>query len=211
MPPKKSRLEVGFINGEPDRAFFDEAHRILLEPYRDEADDPVAIADRRRLMEFIALAIEYLRGLGAGDRLVDKLMVYYAALRDLDRGVQSPIFMARNLSHAAPLSSEIWRLRAMLAVAMDYLMRAGERSEDAARIVARRLGVKLLLSGNAGDEAYKSVKKWRGNLRRGEVPDEMAQMVWKASREELAGIDGPQGFRVEATRLMKRARDELVR
>jgi hypothetical protein len=77
--------------------------------------------------------------------------------------------------------------------------------------VARRLRVELLLSGNAGDETYKSVKKWRGNLRRGEVPDEMAQMVWKASREELAGIDGPQGFRVEATRLMKRARDELVR
>ena len=29
-PPKKTRLEIGFLNGEPEKAFFDEAHRILL-------------------------------------------------------------------------------------------------------------------------------------------------------------------------------------
>ena len=211
MPPKKSRLEVGFINGDPEKAFFDEAHRILLEPYRDEAVDSAAISDRRRLMEFIALTLTYLKMMGANDALANKLMVYYAALRDLSDGVTHSVLEAKNLANRSPLSSEIWRLRAMLAVAMDYLMRAGERSDAAARIVARRRGVELLLSGNASDAPHKSVKKWRDTLRRGEVTSEMAQMVWSASRENLAGIDGPQEFRAEAERLMNLARGELVR
>jgi hypothetical protein len=71
--------------------------------------------------------------LGAGDRFTDKLTVCYAALRDLDRGV---ILKARG-TREPPLSSEIWRLRAVLAVALDYLMRARESLEDAATTVAR--------------------------------------------------------------------------
>jgi len=206
MPPKKSRLKVGFINGEPEKAFFDEAHRILLEP--NQSTNPAAISDRRRLMEFIALTITYLRGMGAGNRLTNKLMVYYAALRDLDLGVTSPILMKHKLSHAAPLSSEIWRLRAILAIALDYLVRAGEPLSDAARTVARTQGIKRLLSEQASD-AKASVKKWRGALSRGAGSD-IARIAWKASRKELAGIDGPQGFRDEAARLMALARDELA-
>jgi hypothetical protein len=207
-PPKKSRLEIGFLDGEPEKAFFDEAHRILLGPYRSA--DPVAIADRRRLMEFIALTLTYLKMMGAGDRLTDKLMVYYAALRDLDLGVTSPILMARGVSHAPPLSSEIWRLRAILAIALDYLVRANEPLEAAARKVARTPGIKRLLSEQARDPK-KSVIKWRGSLRRGTVTNDAARRAWMASREKLASIDGPQGFRDEAARLIAVVRDELVR
>lgn len=102
MPPEKTRLEIGFLNGEPEKAFFDEAHRILLEQTRPAG--PAGTADRHRLMEFLALTITFLRGLGAGDQLANKLMVYYAALRDLDLGVTSPILMKRDLSHGAPLA-----------------------------------------------------------------------------------------------------------
>jgi hypothetical protein len=207
-PPQKSRLEMGFLSGEPEKAFFDEAHRILLGPFRSA--DPMAVADRRRLMEFIALTLTYLKMMGAGDRFTDKLMVYYAALRDLDLGVTSPILMARGLSHAAPLSSEIWRLRAILAVALDYLVRAGEPLEDAARKVARTPGIKRLLSGQARD-AKASVKKWRGSLHRGALTNDAARMAWMASREKLASIDGPKGFKDEAARLIAVVRDDLVR
>ena len=208
MPSGKAQLEIGFLNGKPEKAFFDEAHRILLEQARPA--DPAGIADRHRLMEFLALTITYLRGLGAGDQLANKLMVYYAALRDLDCGVTSPILTRRNLSHGAPLSSEIWRLRALLAIALDYLTRAGEPLADAAREVARTRGIEHLLSGQAND-AKASVKKWRGELRRGEVTSDIAQIAWKESREQLASIDGAQGFRKEAVRLMALVRSELVR
>jgi hypothetical protein len=204
--PKKTRLEIGFLNGEPEKAFFDEAHRILLGPYRSA--DPAAIADRRRLMEFIALTLTYLKKMGAGDQFSDKVMLYYAALRDLDLGVTSPIFRARGLSHSAPLSSEIWRLRAILAIALDYLVLAKEPLPDAARLVARTPGIKRLLSEQSRD-AKASVEKWRGSLRRGEVTNDAARLAWQASREKVASIDGPQGFRDEAARLIAVVRDEL--
>jgi hypothetical protein len=205
-PPKKSRLEIGFLNGEPEKAFFDEAHRILLGPYRSA--DAAAIADRRRLMEFIALTLTYLKMMGAGDRFTNKLMVYYVALRDLDLGVTSPILRARGLSHAAPLSSEIWRLRAILAIALDYLVLAKEPLEEAAGTVARTPGIKRLLSRQARDPKA-SVKKWRGWLYGGKVKNGAAQIAWQASREKVASIDGPQGFRDEAKRLMAFVGDEL--
>ena len=217
MKPPKTRLEIGFLNGEPEKAFFDEVHRILLGPYRSA--DPPAIADRRRLMEFIALTLTYLKKMGAGDRFTDKLTACYAALRDLDRGVTHPILKARG-TRKPPLSSEIWRLRAVLAVALDYLMRAGESLEDAATTVARTPGIGRLLSGRAlsaearkraqKSDARRSVIRWRNTLRRGKKTSEIARLVWEASRETLTTIRGPKEFRKEAAKLIGRARRELV-
>jgi hypothetical protein len=76
------------------------------------------------------------------------------------------------------------------------------------RTVARTPGIKRLLSKQAiSPEA--SVKKWRGSLNRGEVTNEVARLAWKTSREKFASIDGPQGFRDEAARLIAIVRDEL--
>ena len=46
---------------------------------------------------------------------------------------------------------------------------------------------------------------------RDEVASDLAKMTWKASREQLASIDGPREFRKEAARLMAHVRSELVR
>ena len=202
-----TRLEIGFQNGEPEKAFFEEAHRIVLEQVRSE---PISIAERRRLMEFLALSIAYLRGLGAGDALANKLTSYYAALRDLDDGVIAPMLLGRDLPHNPPLRSEIWRQRAILAVALDYLTRAGETLPDAAYIVSRTRGIRHLLSEQAKD-AKASAKKWRGGLMRGETSSDIARSVWRESREQLATIDGAAGFRKEADRLIALVGSELVR
>jgi hypothetical protein len=189
------------------KAYFDRAHQILLGPYPGTSTDP-AVIDRHRLVGFLDLTTTLLRGIGAGEDLFNKLMTYSAALRDLDRGVTSPILRARGLSHGAPLSSEMWRLRAILAIALDLLVRAGEPLEDAARKVARTPGIKRLLSEQASD-AKESVKRWRGTLHRGKGTNEMARMVWRAYREEVARVDRPQELRDEAARLIAVARDEL--
>jgi hypothetical protein len=107
------------------KAYFDKTHQILLGPYPGKSADPHVI-DRHRLIGFLELTGTLLRGLGAGEDLVNKLMTFSAASRDLDRGKQSPIFMAHKLSNSPPDSSAIWRLRTMLAIATDYLKRAGE-------------------------------------------------------------------------------------
>jgi hypothetical protein len=201
------------------KAYFDRAHQILLGPYPGTSTDP-AVIDRHRFIGFLELTVTLLRGIGAGEDLFNKLMAFSAALRDLDLGVTHPVLKAKD-GRKPPLSSEIWRLRAMLAVALDYLERAKEHRtlEDAARRVARTPGIERLLSGRAKSadarkkaqksDASTSVIKWRNTLRRGKGANATARRVWQASREELANIDGPQGFRKEAARLLGKARREL--
>ena len=212
------------------KAYFDWAHIILLEPYPDTFanGDPLSAADRgvidrHRWITFHELTVTLLRNIGAGDRLFNKLMTFSAVLRDLDRGITSPI-IAPPPDVIPPLGSEKWRWRAMFAVALDYLWRAGDGLEDAAKKLARDIpGVTRLLSGSAKAgaitsvkaitkerSAHTSIKKWRDTLRRDEVPDETARLVWKTSRENLAGIDGKEGFRTEANRLIERLRRELA-
>ena len=58
-------------------------------------------------------------------------------------------------------------------------------------------------------DAYTSVIRWRNTFRRGEKTNKYARMTWEASRETLANIDGPQGLRKEAARLLEMARREL--
>jgi hypothetical protein len=213
MGLKTSRLEAGFIEGEPEKAFLEEAQRILSDP-RPPSADSSAVADRKRLMEFIALATDYLRRIGGSERLFHKLMTYYGGLRDLDFGVTAPFLKCQKVHNAPPQSSEIWRLRATLAVALDYLVRAGEPVDDAARTVGRTKGIERLLSGRAKvvteTNAASSVKKWRGDLMRGSVKSDMAQRVWRASREELALLRKAQGFKDDAKRLIAQVRNELV-
>jgi hypothetical protein len=201
------------------KAYFDSAHQMVLDPFPSGSADP-AVIDRHRFIGFLELTVTLLRRIGAGEDLFNKLMTFSAALRDLELGVTHPILKAKDV-RKPPLSSEIWRLRAILAVALDYLERAKKYRtlEDAARRVARTRGIERLLSGRAKSadarkkaqksDAYTSVIKWRHTLRRGKKTNQIARMVWDASRETLSNIDGPQGFRQEAERLLGTARREL--
>ena len=201
------------------KAYFDRAHQILLGPYPGTSTDP-AVIDRHRFIGFLELTVTLLRGIGAGEDLFNKLMAFSAALRDLDLGVTHPILKAKD-GRKPPLSSETWYLRTILAIALDYLVRAKaeKRLEDAARRVARTPGIECLLSGRARSadarmraqksDARTSVIRWRNTLRRSEKTNRYARMAWDASRETLADIDGPKGLRKEAARLLGIARREL--
>ena len=219
LDPSSEEDEGGQIFRQILKAYFDRAHEIVLEPNPGTPADPAAI-DRHRFIAFLELTITLLRGIGAGWDLFNKLMTFSTALRDLDLGVTHPILKAKD-GRKPPLSSETWYLRTILAIALDYLVRAKaeKRLEDAARRVARTPGIEFLLSGRAKSadarkrsqksDAYTSVIKWRDTLRRGKETNQIARMVWKASRENLANIDGPQGFRKEAEQLLGMARREL--
>jgi hypothetical protein len=212
MPPQKTRPEAGSAG---DKTFLDYLLQILLEPYGGE--NP-AIDDRQRLVDILALNSEYIRrsGADANYEARDKISLFSVALLDLDDGVTHPMFKA-NYTRKPPLESGKWRLRAILAIALDYLMRA--REPDAARRVARTPGIECLLSGRARSadarmraqksDARTSVIRWRNTLRRSEKTNRYARMAWDASRETLADIDGPKGLRKEAARLLGIARREL--
>jgi hypothetical protein len=206
-PPSNDEDEVRRAVMKKAVRFRDEARRILLQPHAS------AGAERHDgLMEFIACTSKYLEEMGAGREVIDKLAVYYVALDDLDDGVVRPILRKKD-TQKPPMGSEIWRLRGMCAVALEYLVAAKEPVVDAAKTVARIPGIEKLLSGRAistaaqmnaqKTDAYTSVIKWRTVARSGKKMDETLRMVWGARKT------GPQEFRKEATRLIEKIRREL--
>ena len=123
--------------------FCDEVRRILLKPHETWE------AERHDgLMEFIACASQYLEAMGEGREVIDKLQGYYGALDDLDDGVVHPV-LRKKYTRKPSMGSGIWRLRAICAVALEYLVTAKELEVDAAKAVARIPGIEKLLSGRA--------------------------------------------------------------
>ena len=137
----KARSAIMKIVAETEK-FRDEARRILLKPHKNAA------AERRDgLMEFIACTRHFLKVMGAGRDQLDKIAEYHAVLDDIDRGVVGAMIDVNNRNPGD--TSQIHLLRGMAAVAMDYLMGAGEPRDDAARQVARIDGFDKLQSGRS--------------------------------------------------------------
>ena len=169
--------------------FAEEAYRIILKPYPDIENDSGPISERKRFMEFVALTREFLRLMSADEQLLQQIMVYYSALRDLSRGATHPILKPADLAHAPPLNSDVWRSRSTLAIALDYLVLAGISLREASKMVSKTHGIeKLLIKPTA--KAESSVRNWRTTLDNKTVGNDAAAERWKASREYLSSIAG---------------------
>jgi hypothetical protein len=168
--------------------FLEELQRIVIGPISAPKNEPEAITERRRFMEAIGLLTIFSKEMGASQELIYKLSAYYAALRDLGTGTTHPMLEAAVLPHSQPLSSDIWRSRATLAISLDYLVRSGLPLAAAVNMVAKTKGIEKLLSGSARNPTS-SLKNWRVTLDNESVTNEAAKERWKVSRETLALMD----------------------
>ncbi|QDM15180.1 hypothetical protein [Tardiphaga sp. vice278] len=166
------------------QVFFDEMHRIVLQPFAGIKDIPEAIGERKRFMEVMALLIVFLKKLGADRELTHKLSNYYASLRDLERGTTHPILLAKSLNHKPPLSSDVWRSRATLAIALDCLVAANVPLQGAVATVAKIPGIVKLLSSPTANVAS-SLKNWRNTLGEKSVSSEVAADRWATYLQDV--------------------------
>jgi hypothetical protein len=157
--------------------YYRELHRILLSPVIDAENAEAAKAERKRFMEFIALTVFTLRRFDCDDALINKLMSYYGAMMDLENGRVHPILQQTVKDHASAESTEWWRIRATLAAALDFLIRAKMPLEDAKRRVSRTKQIKKILKRNA--DPANSVWSWRAKLRRGSTSNLVANAIWQ--------------------------------
>jgi hypothetical protein len=129
--------------------YYRELHRILLSPVIDAERAGPAKAERKRFMEFIALTVFTLRKFDCEDALITKLMSFYGALMDLQNGRAHPILQQTVKDHASAESTEWWRIRATLAAALEFLIRAKMPLRDAMRKLGRTKQIKKILKRNA--------------------------------------------------------------
>ncbi|MDA9477831.1 hypothetical protein XI03_25775 [Bradyrhizobium sp. CCBAU 65884] len=172
-----------------------EAKRILL---LKGAPDDSPLAERERFMEFLGLTSWMLGKFEDTEDAVNKVTMYFAALMDLSDGTVHPILKPSPLKNAAPASTDVWRVRAALAVALDFLVRARVPLNEAAKRVAKTKGIKKLLK--QGADPVKSIKNWRNDISSGKAKNPTAMFVWKTGLEEYEEARKSAGGDEEALR-----------
>jgi hypothetical protein len=169
--------------------------------------------DRERLADVVARTAVFMGE--AGDSAAkDKLMGYYSALRDLGQGITHPIFKASTRRGKPPPSSEVWRSRATVAIALDCFLRAKISFEDAFKKIKKVPNIQRLVS--TGGDLKKSVKNWRDTLNDSSVQNHIALERWRDAQRALAQSVAPDEIsrdmllRKEAERLLKAAAGEIA-
>jgi hypothetical protein len=197
---QKNRSKAGSTK-KPEKTFFHYLDLIWLKSHNDEE---TAVADRHRLVDTLGLIEEALEKSGSGSAVRDKLALVGVALLDLDAGVTHPVFKAKKLGHGKRLNSAIHRARTSVAVALDFLMKAGVPETEALKRVSKIPGIEKLLSGKMPSKE-KSPKNWRARLDSGLFPTDLVREQWGYSREFIAQLTGSPSkkrkiFKVQANR-----------
>jgi hypothetical protein len=210
MSPKKKMQPKAGSTGGPEKTFSDYLDLIWLGSYGDE---DAAVAHRHRLADTLALISTGLKKSGAGYSVRDRLALVCSALWDLDDGVTHPIFKAKKLEHGKRLNSAIWRSRTTIAIALDFLMKAGVPETQALKQVSKIPGIEKLLSGKSPSKE-KSPKNWRTRLDGGQFPTDLVREHWDWSRKFIAELTGSPSekrkiFKAEAERLIAAAAEEI--
>jgi hypothetical protein len=171
--------------------------------------------DQDRLADVIARTAVFVGEVQGGESSTkEKLMSYYSAIRDLSDGIIHPIFRATKTRGAPPPSSEVWRSRATVAVALDYFIKAKISFDEAFKKIKKVPGIPKLVK--KGGDLSSSVRNWRTILDDGSAQNYIALERWKASRENFAKFDALDEMSrnallsVEAERLLKVAADEIA-
>jgi hypothetical protein len=213
MPSKKTRPKTSHRDAATEQEFYDELHRLLQAPFEGE------FPELRRWIEVHALGIRFMQYLGIEDHLVDKAMVWLEALVDREEGVAAPILTVTRKGEAPPTSA-VWRARAALVIAYDYLVAAEMPEARALTKVADTPGIEKLLR-RKGSTAEGSVKSWRQKLGEKSVSNDLANERWDASRVVIAAFkkavaDDPaskgeaqEKLKAEAERLIAAAIEEI--
>ena len=122
-------------------------------------------AARTRAWEVIDLLRRHLDELGVDRSLTRPLADIQMAFSEAERGRVDPLFEPEPLIGRPP--AELWRLFVMarVALAIDMLMKAGKKREEAAREVVKKLhhyGVPI--KGKKDIQEWKTVLGWREDL-----------------------------------------------
>ena len=169
--------------------------------------------DRQRLADIIARTAVFMGEAGV-PAAKDKLMGYYAALLDLDRGIAHPIFKAPTRKKGKPPpSSQVWRSRATVAIALDCYLKAKISFEVAFKKIKKVPNIQRLVTGS---DLETSVENWRNTLNAGTVDNRIALERWQDAQRELKKFVAPDEMSrnmllsKEADRLLKVVAGEIA-
>lgn len=122
-------------------------------------------AARTRAREVIDLLQRHLDELGVDRSLTRPLADIQMAFSEAERGRVDPLFKPEPLKGRRPAELRRLFVMAKVALAIDMLMKAGRKKEEAAREVVRKLReYKVPIKGKKDIQEWKTVIRWREDL-----------------------------------------------
>ena len=152
--PSETKAEQLRVSLEGPLKFIQQAHRGTSKQ-----------AARTRAREVIDLLQRHLDKLGVDRSLTRPLVDIQMAFSEAERGRVVPLFQPEPLKHRPPAELRRLFVMAKVALAIDMLMKAGKKREEAAREVVKKLreyGVPI--KGKKDIQEWKTVLGWREDL-----------------------------------------------
>src|SRR6516164_3444562 len=156
----------------------------LAEKYRHLAErlsraftaGPVAGDERHRYMNALLAIAKFFDGLGPFDTYAEKFITLAAALDDLDNGIVRPVLEPEPVENRIPDPIEVWVGRAYVAIAIEALIKAGNKTDEAKLFIqAREYSPLSALATKKADNLWTAGLGWRYRFRQNRIKNDVAQ------------------------------------
>jgi hypothetical protein len=182
--------------------------------------DPIR-GERETLIGILALLTRFISRVSTSRRLrntVNRFLVNQIRhLRQLNEGIQSPLYKATIRVGSPPDRYEIWNARRYVVAALEcYLLaKPNAKPDDEIRKIAQNLCLKRLIR-NATDDAetrfrnvqlQSAIKRWRKSFNEGTAPDDV-QGSWHRDNRNISKKErSPNNWITAGNNLLKAACD----
>jgi hypothetical protein len=175
----------------------------LAEKYRHLAErlsraftaEPVAGDERHRYVNALLAIAKFFDGLWPFDAYADKFATLAAALYDLDNGIVRPVLERKPVANRIPDPLEVWVGRAYVAIAIDALIKAGNKPAEAKVFIQATKYLPLsALATKKADNLWTAGQGWRHQFRQNRIKNDVAQKVFEAGHRHLKTLSSSSAF-----------------
>jgi hypothetical protein len=175
----------------------------LAEKYRHLAERlsraftaaPIVGDERHRYVNALLGIAKFFDDLWPFDTYAEKFATLAAALNDLDSGIVREMLRPTHVENRISDPTEVWLGRACVAIAIEALIKAGNRLAEAKLFIqAREYSPLSALASKKADSLWTAGLGWRDRFRRNRIKNDVAQKVFDAVNRHLKSLSSSSDF-----------------
>jgi hypothetical protein len=175
----------------------------LAEKYRQLAERlnraftaaPIVSDERHRYVNALLAIAKFFDGMGLFDTCAQKFATLAAALNDLDNGIVRPVLKPKPVENRIPDPIEVWVGRAYVAIAIEVLINAGNKTDEAKLFIqAREYSPLSVLATKKADNLWTAGLEWRHRFRQNRIKNVVAKKVFDAGNRHLKTLSSSSDF-----------------
>ena len=138
---------------------------------------------------------KFFDGLGPFDTYAEKFITLAAALNDLDNGIVRPVLKPKPVENRIPDPIEVQVGRAYVAIAIEALIKAGNKTDEAKLFIqAREYSPLSALATKKADNLWTAGREWRHRFRQNRIKNVVAKKVFEAGHGHLKTLSSSSDF-----------------